>query len=87
MGDCKCDCKDMDMPHMMLKLGDDAWADLMKEKMKAVYERERGANMDKASEVIVHASIDFWMQKMAGKEVGDEFFAEFGKKLDAAFQG
>lgn len=72
---------------MMLSLADAAWAELMKEKIKILFEKERGSNMDKVAEVATKASMEFWAKKMSGTEADEEFFKDFGKKLDAAFSG
>lgn len=56
-----------EMTDMMMCLANDAWADLMKEKMKAELEKARGAKMNKVAAAAVQASITYWEHKMAGK--------------------
>ena len=63
-----------------------AWSELIVEKMKAAFEKKRGANMEKAAEVAVNHSVAFWNAKMAGKEMSEEEHKEYEKKLMEAFQ-
>ena len=56
-----------EMTDMMLKLADEAWSELMKEKMKAAFESERGEKMDAVAKAVVNASIGKWEYKMLGK--------------------
>ena len=78
---CECSCGEKNnVSKMILKLANDAWSELMKEKMKAAYEKETGDKMSKAAHVGVEASIAFWSGKM--KEHAS--FAEFEEKLRKA---
>jgi len=71
----------------MLHAADCAWHGLMKDKMKAVLEKERGDKMNKVAELSVQASIEFWTKKMAGEEPSDDFFKELETKLNEAMKG
>ena len=81
-----CEKEEKDMAHEMLHLADCAWYSLMKEKMKKVYEKERGQKMDQVADISAKAAIDFWTKKMAGEEPGDEFYNELRTRLDAVFK-
>ena len=66
-------------PHseMLLGLADEAWSKLMKEKMKAEWERTRGKEMDKAAAAAVQMAMAYWeakMQKHAKKAEQQEKF-------------
>lgn len=76
-----------EMSRMMLKIADDAWYELMKEKMKAEYEKKRGEKMSKAAKIGVQHSIEFWETKMKNMEMKKEKIEEFKKELMGAFKG
>lgn len=62
---------------MMIQMSEDAWSELMLEKMKKEFEKVNGAKMDKAAALAVEASMNHWKGKMEmmGKH------KEFGQKL------
>ena len=76
------DTSSMDMSKMMMALANEAWADLMKEKMKAIYEKSMGEKMNKAAHVSVEACTDYWNSKMKGKDSWDKY----SEKLKNAMQ-
>ncbi len=73
-GGCQCDCHHHEPsasdwaadPHseMLLDLADEAWSELMKEKMKVEYERLKGKQMDKAAAAAVQMAMAYWEAKM-----------------------
>ena len=72
-----------EMTDMMMHLADQAWSQLMIEKMKAEFEKVRGEKMSKIAAASIEVSIDKWEHKMGGKMKCQE-----GKdKLKAAFMG
>lgn len=58
-----CGGQEQDVASMLLHLADEAWAELMKEKMKAAFEKHTGDKMNKASAAAVEASIAYWSNK------------------------
>ena len=81
-------CKEggCEMSHHMMKLADHAWAELAKEKMKKLWQEQRGANMDKIAEASVKGSMSFWMKKMNGEEFSKEDWDNFSKSLQEAMK-
>jgi len=75
---CSSGCE---MTDMLMKLADNSWEELMKEKMKKVLETKIGKRMDKTAGVIVQASLDYWQHKMQGKAKCEEH----KQKIKAAF--
>jgi len=86
--DCSCGsgcggdscCPEDSMPKMMLGLANQAWAELMKEKMRKHYEAARGKRMDAMAKVSVDACLAYWDGKLQQKGQ----FEEFAKKLQDA---
>ncbi|HLC50286.1 MAG TPA: hypothetical protein VJI97_02555 [Candidatus Nanoarchaeia archaeon] len=76
----KCDCTGDNMAVMVMGLANDAWSKLMKEKMKAAYEKAIGPKMDRMAQVGVEACIAYWNNQMKDKAA----FAEFEEKLKKA---
>ena len=78
---CECSCSESnDLSKMIMQLANEAWGELMKEKMKAAYDKAVGDKMNKAAQVGVEASMAFWSGKMKEKAS----FAEFEEKLKKA---
>jgi len=66
---CKHECcgDKEDMPAMMFKLAEEAWGELMKEKMKAVLEKNSGETMNKVAAASVEAASAFHMGEMKSR--------------------
>ena len=79
---CNDSCCDSEMSKgkMFMNLAEEAWMELMKEKMKAAIEKASGPKMDKAAQVAVEASIAHW----ADKKKKEAVCAEFEEKLHRA---
>lgn len=67
---------------MLMGFSDDAWEELMREKIKAAMEKKKGAKMEKVAGLIVDAASDLWEGKMQEKEK----WAEFEEKLNKAMK-
>ena len=65
---------------MIMGLANEAWGELMKEKMKASYEKAMGDKMNKTAAIGVEMCMAFWGNKM--KE--GAAIAEFEEKLRKA---
>ena len=63
----------------VLEIADEAWAELMKEKMKKHFEATMGKKMDEMAKAAVEASLIFWKNKMKGS---DELKAAYKKLHD-----
>ena len=78
----KCECKKCcdegaDTGKMMIKLANEAWEELLKEKMQTLYEKSAGSKMNNAAQVSVEACMVYWNNKM--KEQASH--ADFEEKL------
>ena len=67
----------MDKGKMMMGLANEAWSELMMDKMKAAFEKAKGQKMDKVAHISVEACMAYWANKMKSKEA----WAEFNEKL------
>ena len=65
---------------MIMGLANEAWTELMKEKMKHAYEKATGDKMNKIAQVGVDACLAYWNNEMKDKAA----FAEFEEKLKKA---
>lgn len=86
-GDSCCDHEKPSMSKKFMYLSHDAWAELMKDKLKEAFEKTEGKKMDNAAEVCVEFSTVFWKAKKEGKKPSKEEFEAFSKKLMEALQG
>ena len=66
----------------LLCLANQAWMELMKEKIKKSFEAKLGKKMDKTADVVADASIACWESKMAGKQACNDY----KEKLFATFK-
>lgn len=91
MGEECCEHDRPDMSEMMMSMTNDAWAELMVDKMKKVFEELKGQTMDKAARVCAEYSIAVWAERMKTKDMTKEPSPEeaeaFKKKLEEAFRG
>jgi hypothetical protein len=80
-----------EMTKEMLCLSEQAWADLMKEKMKTLWNKERGQVMDSVAKIVVKHNMALWsyrMQKQDMKaELSKEQIENFKEELGKAFMG
>ena len=77
-----CDCGGEHSEHatMIMQLANEAWTELLKEKMKSAFEKALGDKLNKVAQVGVEASTGYWQNKM---KVGIAC-AEFEEKLKKA---
>jgi len=78
--------KPEDMPAMAVTVGNEAFHDLMKDKLKLALERSTGEMLDKQATIVVAYMNEFWMSAMAGKDLPKSKTDEFVKKLQASYQ-
>lgn len=70
-------CEDESKGKMFMGLANEAWSELMKEKMKAAYQKAIGDKMDRAAAISVEACMAYWKHKMTSEAA----CAEFEEKL------
>jgi len=75
-------CEGQSKAKMMMYLANEAWSELLKDKMKAAYEKSIGDKMNKIAHISVEACIAYWGNKM--KESSS--WEEFEEKLKAAME-
>ena len=85
-GCAKSACESTDPMRMMWEMQEEAYAELMVEKMKAAFERRIGKKMDKAAEVVVEYSVRHWASKMEHKEMKMKGKEEYFQKLMEAMK-
>ncbi len=61
------------MPERLLTLADDAWYELLKEKMKAEIQKSCGDNMDKIAKLVTETNCAKWSHMVTGKVKCDEY--------------
>ena len=62
-----------DMPEQLLELADEAWNELLREKMKAKIEESCGEKLDELAALVTTANSYRWQQKIQGKVKCDEY--------------
>lgn len=65
---CSCSCSDN-----FLKLADEAWMEVLKEKIKCKIIAHKGEHMDKLAELIAKANGERWKNKISSKTKSNEF--------------
>ena len=66
-------CEDDSKGKMMMEIANEAWTELMKDKMKAAYEKAKGDKMDKVAHISVEACMAYWANKMKSQAAWEEF--------------
>lgn len=65
---CGCSCSDK-----FLKLADEAWMEVLKEKIKCQIIAHKSEQMDKLAEVIAKANGEKWKHKIASKTKNNDY--------------
>ncbi len=68
--DCGCGC---DMHEKLLLLADDAWMELLKEKIKAEIDKSNGQHMDKIAKLVADTNCDKWGHMIQAKVKCNEY--------------
>ena len=69
------------MTDMMLRLADQSWEELIKEKMKKIFEENNGEKMDKIAQSCVASVNTLWQNKMAGMQGKEEAKQKIGQSF------
>ncbi len=72
-----------DMPEKLLALADEAWFEVLKEKMKAEISTTCGDRLDKLAKLVTETNQDKWMHTIQGKVKCEEY----KENLKAMFAG
>ena len=64
--------EEKDMMKMFLDLSNDAWMELMKQKIMKSYDKASGESMDKMADVARDHGMAAWMAMKEGKQMTDE---------------
>lgn len=67
-GDCECN-----MHEELLALADDAWMELLKDKIKAEIEKANGPHMDKIAKLVADANCAKWGNMIQAKVKCNEY--------------
>ncbi len=70
---CGCECP---MPEKLLCLADQAWMELVKEKIKAEIDAKCGEELKKLAGVVAKANCEKWQSMIAGKQRCEEYRSE-----------
>ncbi len=62
-----------DLPEKLIGLADEAWFEVLKDKVKKEIESSCGETLDKLAQVVAQANSDRWAHKIQGKVKCDEF--------------
>jgi len=79
--DCKCGEKylkaylegSLSYEDKFLNLADEAWMELLKEKIKARIEQYQGENLNRLAEIVTNANKEKWKQKISAEYNHEEF--------------
>jgi hypothetical protein len=61
------------MPEKLLAIADEAWYELLKEKIKKEIEKSCGPRLDKLSKLVAEANNGKWAHEIQGKVKCDEY--------------
>lgn len=62
-----------DMPEKLLCLADEAWKEVLKDKIKAEIEKSSGAKLDALAKLVADANHRKWTYLIEGKQQCDQF--------------
>ena len=86
-GSCGCCCEDKmptpeEMFYMYGEIADEAWEELVREKMKKVWEQKIGKEVEETAQFFVKASLMKWMDFEGYKAKKEELMSEFMKNME-----
>ena len=70
---CGSDQDCCDMPEKLLGLADEAWHEVVKDKIKAEIESSCGEKLDKLAKIVASANSGRWAHQIQGKVKCEEF--------------
>ena len=76
----------MDVAKDMMSLAEQAWSELLKEKMKKLWQEKTGAKLDKIAQISVDGCGAYWTKVMAGETPTEDDRKQFEATLMAAFK-
>jgi len=62
-----------DFPHQLLEMADEAWMEVLKEKIKEQIKATSGAKLDKLAKIVAEANNDRWEQKLQLLDIAHTF--------------
>ena len=68
---CSKEC--CDWSEKFLKFADEAWKELLQEKIKAIIEKEHGSHLEKLAEILAKANKERWEYKITAKMKHKEY--------------
>ena|ERR1700722_19548562 len=72
-----CHChhhhKPQEFSSQLTDLADEAWMDLLKDKIREHVERLEGAHLDELAKIVAEANKERWKNKMSGEKGCEEF--------------
>jgi hypothetical protein len=75
-GHCGCSChqhEHQDFSHQLLEMADEAWMDLLQEKIKKQIEASSGARLDQLAKLVADSNKERWKNKMGTQNATEEF--------------
>ena len=76
-----CDGSNCDPSYMIMKTANEAWTELLRDKMKVQFEKSMGKQMDAMAQAGVEASMTFHMNKMKDKTSMEESMNKIRKSF------
>lgn len=75
---CKCGCHSHsscheDFAHELLEMADEAWMEILKDKIKAKIEVTSGAHLDKLADLVASSNRERWVNKMKKKQACETY--------------
>jgi hypothetical protein len=89
-GKCQCSChqsadkghEECGFAHELLDLADQAWMEVLKERIKEEIKKNRGDHIEELAKVVTETNRDRWKNKMTKKQNCEQF----GEKLKQIFR-
>lgn len=75
---CKCSCHSgtschEDFAHELLEMADEAWMEVLKDKIKAKIEATSGPHLEKLADLVATSNRERWINKMKKKQACENY--------------
>jgi hypothetical protein len=73
-----------DFAHQLLEMADEAWMEILKDKIKSKILESSGAHLDQLAKLVSDSNKERWKHKIAGNAVANDYRDKFSEFFDHA---
>lgn len=71
--ECHCHCHHENFSHELLEMADEAWQELLFDKIKQKIEKTSGKHLDELADLVANSNHERWIEKMKIKDLHEKY--------------